>query len=421
MGKPVQLMFPQVEGYRAAVPSKHDLRSFIRSIHAELAPALGSGGDFTLSPLLTREMVKGVKLLCASAERVLLVTEASHSFAPGQDSTWSRNADQEHNHQLLVLCSGLRDMLGQLKAPMEKAAAAAGEMQHVKQCRQQSLGHLAEACTAVETFCGEQIVAPILGGMCHALEAILASMHKENFGAGAVGAESGSSFAATFQQAINAVHVSHLAPMKALGVPSVAECSRKLATRLLRSFVSHAALVRPLEEAGKLRMAGDLTTLEMAIQPLAEPEHLGEAYRELRAFRQLLFVEGGDVTSVLAEQCTKEVRPSVVWHHLLSTAPSGLSLPHAFMGISEAGYVEWLLGGAARRAARERCGDTLVLLGPLHADVSREAEEAAGEVVEGSIDGFLQRCSATNKAVPATVMDLRAAVPKLLALYEPSE
>ncbi|CAM9898112.1 unnamed protein product [Scytosiphon promiscuus] len=37
---PVEQMFPQFDGYTAAVPSKHDLASFVRSIHAEIALAM---------------------------------------------------------------------------------------------------------------------------------------------------------------------------------------------------------------------------------------------------------------------------------------------------------------------------------------------------------------------------------------------
>lgn len=74
----------------AAVPSKHDLASFVRAIHTELALALPAGGrggltegmgdavesggagseeaDLSLAHLLLRGVVSAVKLLCAKVE-----------------------------------------------------------------------------------------------------------------------------------------------------------------------------------------------------------------------------------------------------------------------------------------------------------------------------------------------------------------
>lgn len=88
----------------AAVPSKHDLASFVRSIHVELALAVpvgsvtlgggrgatseaeaggGVGGgsgveaDLSLAPLLLKGMVQAVKLLCTKVEAMRSVEEVS--------------------------------------------------------------------------------------------------------------------------------------------------------------------------------------------------------------------------------------------------------------------------------------------------------------------------------------------------------
>ena len=66
----------------------------------------------------------------------------------------------------------------------------------------------------------------------------------------------------------------------------------RLASRTLRFFVRHVALVRPLSEAGKLRLARDMGELEFAVGQHLMPMHaLGDAYRALRALRPLLFAE----------------------------------------------------------------------------------------------------------------------------------
>lgn len=55
---------------------------------------------------------------------------------------------------------------------------------------------------------------------------------------------------------------------------------RSLAGRVLRAYVTHCALVRPLSEEGKAKVAQDMATLEIALSPLArvrEPLHVGPA------------------------------------------------------------------------------------------------------------------------------------------------
>ncbi|CAN0303838.1 unnamed protein product, partial [Laminaria digitata] len=43
---------------------------------------------------------------------------------------------------------------------------------------------------------------------------------------------------------------------------------RSLAGRLLRSYVTHCALLRPLSDGGKARVAQDMATLEIILSPL---------------------------------------------------------------------------------------------------------------------------------------------------------
>ena len=52
--------------------------------------------------------------------------------------------------------------------------------------------------------------------------------------------------------------------------PFISKALKELATRLVRSFVSHISLIRPLSEAGRLRLAHDMTSFEMALTPLSQ-------------------------------------------------------------------------------------------------------------------------------------------------------
>jgi len=115
---------------------------------------------------------------------------------------------------------------------------------------------------------------------------------------------------------------------------------RPMAARLLTLFVRHAAMVRPLSESGKLRLAKDTAELEAAVaQHLCPVESLGASYRALRAFRPLLFVE---TEAVPSSALLADLPPSAVLHHLYSRAPPQLASPHARAGLSAAQYSAWM-------------------------------------------------------------------------------
>jgi hypothetical protein len=121
--------------------------------------------------------------------------------------------------------------------------------------------------------------------------------------------------------------------------PTLTNHIRALASRLVLLFVRHASLIRPLKEAGKLRLAADMAQLEFAIAPLMSVKELGYPYKALRAFRPFIFRE----TSQLAECPESQVlSPSVVLHHLFSRASLNLQYPHVIKGWSIAYYSDWL-------------------------------------------------------------------------------
>lgn len=116
----------QYDGYMAAVPSKHDLASLVRSIHAEIALAvpagifstssavggMGGGGrfqgedqesgggggggggtaeaDMSLAPLLLKGVSRAMKLLCAKVEIMHSVDEVG-KYRVGLKTKYTRN------------------------------------------------------------------------------------------------------------------------------------------------------------------------------------------------------------------------------------------------------------------------------------------------------------------------------------------
>lgn len=66
--------------------------------------------------------------------------------------------------------------------------------------------------------------------------------------------------------------------------------ARQISRYILHVFIFQASIVRPLSEAGKLKLAGDMAELEFTISQFTSEyggriEEVGDEYRALRAFR----------------------------------------------------------------------------------------------------------------------------------------
>eukprot|EP00752_Nemacystus_decipiens_P008545 g7632.t1 len=546
---PVEQMFPQFDGYMAAVPSKHDLASFVRSIHAELALAVpagsgvrqGAGGgsatagaasseaeaaggggggggaeaDLSLLPILLKGVVQAVRLFCAKVEAMQSVEEGAYTFGGGSrggggaddDMTgggdmsgvsgagavpveaWAPTAEQTHNLQLLELAVKLREAVLGIPALVTPpaaaatpsssvfgagaggdaaaaaAAAAAESAAYAAECKER----VAEAVKALDETASRVFLEPYLCGVARALEDIVSKMHRENFGPGASppamgmseneqhgsgGGGGGSLFLVELQGALAALQADHFGRIAALRTPCAEAALRSLAGRILRAYVTHCALIRPLSEGGKARVAQDMATLEIALSPLARVSELGAVYQESRAFRTLLFVDDddddndagdanghgnapgrrGDSRSFLTEACMAHLRPSSVWHYLFSRAPDELSSPHVSRGMSEQAYVSWLLGGGAAEEGKARekgaeaeagggggdaangGGRAYTERSILSPDTSYIAELGAWAVVQSCLDEYHQRRSAFAATTSSSAAGATPLLPRAVAL-----
>ncbi|KAJ3414234.1 Conserved oligomeric Golgi complex subunit [Chytridiales sp. JEL 0842] len=118
-----------------------------------------------------------------------------------------------------------------------------------------------------------------------------------------------------------------------------------VASRVLDFFVRHASLVRPLNEAGKLKLTSDMTQLEFALNQWMTGTSMkletatGDSYKALRAFRHLLFL---DLSQISAAHHTATLPPIIIAHHLIVRAYPAIHLPMTAYNWSEAQYSEWL-------------------------------------------------------------------------------
>jgi hypothetical protein len=147
----------------------------------------------------------------------------------------------------------------------------------------------------------------------------------------------GSSYVRSLHQQIQFLQTNFLSKFPLCN--SLTQQLREMASRLVLYFVRHASLVRPLEEPGKLKLAGDMAQLEFAVSLLYPVKDLGMPYRILRALRPFLFRE----TSTIQECPELQILPpSVILHHLFSRGTPSLQLPHAVRGWTVTKYSEWL-------------------------------------------------------------------------------
>lgn len=114
---------------------------------------------------------------------------------------------------------------------------------------------------------------------------------------------------------------------------------REMASEILVYFIRHASLVRPLSEAGKLRMARDMAELELAVQNLFPVEQLGPPYRALRAFRPIIFLE---TSQLVQSPLLQDLPPIVILHHLYSRGPDELETPMQRNKTTVTQYSLWL-------------------------------------------------------------------------------
>ncbi|KAK0455394.1 Golgi transport complex subunit 5-domain-containing protein [Desarmillaria tabescens] len=194
----------------------------------------------------------------------------------------------------------------------------------------------------------ERIVNPLLTAIRRELGAIVSKMHRFDFGKSAdpIAGMGGTSL---YMKDL----VEKLAYIKAEIFSKFGIGDEKrtwimsLVQYIIKTFVLHVSIVKPLGEAGKLQLTSDMTELEFALSAfLVESpqekrggnlESVGPEYKMLRAMRPLLFLESSQLASL---HYTSGLPPLIVLHHILVRSP--IPLPHSLHGWQEAEYVRWV-------------------------------------------------------------------------------
>ncbi|CAL8324123.1 unnamed protein product [Lota lota] len=314
---PINLVFP-VGGQ--APPSPDELDSIIKTISSELNVA---AGDPDLALAVAKNAAKTVQLFCVKSEQLLCTQgEASQVIGPLTDGQRKNVAVVNSLFRLQVAVSKVISGLTSIPAAAEQALRSSLE------------GVQVLMAAAVE---------PLLQSVSDSLEAIIITMHQEDFSSPLSSGERPevpcSLYMRELQGFVARAVADYFQHFQCLDF--MYGRTESIAQRAILLFLRHASLLRPLGEGGKMRLAADFAQMELTVAPLCRRvSDLGKPYRMLRSFRPLLFQTSELISS---SAVVGELIPySTLLSFLFSRAPGELRSPHQRAEWSIARYSQWL-------------------------------------------------------------------------------
>ncbi|KAG8508487.1 Conserved oligomeric Golgi complex subunit 5, partial [Galemys pyrenaicus] len=186
-------------------------------------------------------------------------------------------------------------------------------------------------------------VQPLLTSVGDAIEAIIITMHQEDF-SGSLSSSGKpdipcSLYMKELQGFIARVMSDYFKHFECLDF--VFDNTEAIAQRAIELFIRNASLIRPLGESGKMRLAADFAQMELAVGPFCRRvSDLGKPYRMLRSFRPLLFQTNEHVAK---SPTLGDIIPfSIVIQFLFTRAPPELKSPFQRAEWSHARFSQWL-------------------------------------------------------------------------------
>jgi hypothetical protein len=367
LSNPIQLMFPQSSNFHASPPGRSDMQTLARTIFAELDQV---GKDPVMIKGSLKQIRKAVTLFCTNVKKIMHTGKPASATTP----SFGRTAAQAHNVSLITVLGILDDAIEEVERRVTTEATESAVAANMETTRSMSMVRMSASDKITEKqakrVCAKELkpchdmirdmeyalLGYYLQSLASILEEIIAKMHDESFAdrapsapgsnigaqqrhsmGGSSSSTSGSKYMQEFTSVFSVILDEHLRRLPASSF--VGECVGDFVCRLISVFVRHASLLRPLEENGKLRLANDMTQLELRLEHIMPVKNLGAPYDELRAFRQLIFLENA---SLLRDPAVDKIRPSNVWHHLIARAPPELQLPHQMKRWTVSKYIDWL-------------------------------------------------------------------------------
>ncbi|XP_069674732.1 conserved oligomeric Golgi complex subunit 5 [Periplaneta americana] len=339
---PVQLMFSG-----DAVPPHEEVDSLIRTITSELSVSLV---DVSLSRTVARNISKTVRLFCLKCEQMIVTdgeaTQVIDSSTPGQML----------NVSIANLLHYLNGQVGRVMSNMKTSLSS-----DAANIVQESLSYTDRLI--------ENILTPLLASISDAIEAIILTMHNEDYSMGPAAGDSDAHMGMRKSDAAQcSLYMKELQGFIARAASNylvsfqnqdiVMKCSVPVASRCIELFLNHSCLVRPLGEGGRARLAADFSQMEVAVAPLCrQTSELSRQFRMLRSLRPLLFLSSEEVAESPA---LGDVIPySLVLLSMFSRGPNELLSPHQSANWSVSRFSQWLDSHPSERERLELMGGAL--------------------------------------------------------------
>ncbi|XP_065397138.1 conserved oligomeric Golgi complex subunit 5 isoform X3 [Macaca fascicularis] len=262
---PINLVFPP--GGRNP-PSSDELDGIIKTIASELNVA---AVDTNLTLAVSKNVAKTIQLYSVKSEQLLSTQgDASQVIGPLTEG-------QRRNVAVVNSLYKLHQSVTKVVSSQSSFPPAAEQT-------------IISALKAIHTLM-ENAVQPLLTSVGDAIEAIIITMHQEDF-SGSLSSSGKpdvlcSLYMKELQGFIARVMSDYFKHFECLDF--VFDNTEAIAQRAIELFIRHASLIRPLGEGGKMRLAADFAQMELAVGPFCRRvSDLGKSYRMLRSFRGAL-------------------------------------------------------------------------------------------------------------------------------------
>ncbi|KAF6031066.1 COG5 [Bugula neritina] len=313
---PINLLFIQGS---MSIPSNEEINGVISTISSELQLA---SFDSKMAFAVSKNVSKTIKMFAVKCEQLLSTDgEASQVIEPA-------TAGQTRNAAVVNSLYYLHMAIDKLKNNSMQGYDA------------KCLAVVSESLEASTTLM-RNAVQPLLSSINDSMEAIILTMHQEDFSSATAHSDSQqcSLYMKELQGFLARVQSEYLSLFECTDF--ILECVQPYLCNGLELFVRHSSLLRPVGDGGKMRLAADFAQMELAVHPLCKRVgDLGRSYKLLRAFRPLLFQS---VENIVQSHAVGDVIPiSTVLHYLFGRAPEELRSPHQVANWSLSRYTHWL-------------------------------------------------------------------------------
>ncbi|KAI8097718.1 Golgi transport complex subunit 5-domain-containing protein [Halteromyces radiatus] len=323
----VNAAFPAYGGMTRSAPSRANVLTITRTIEKELETA---AFEHHLLQAVAKNVVKSLNMFCVKSEGLVIPSiQSIYSVTPNNNITNYLNMNIELANVLYYMDQSVWKILEEYS---EKTVDI--------------IKHGVEDCRRLMLSIGQKLVQEIEADITN----VLLQIHQEDF-SGQLRRphdqddESSSQYTKELAKHVRYYHTFILSRLSCGTEPK--SWARQIGKHILKVFIFQASLVRPLNETGKLKLAGDMAEIEFTVSQImseygARIEDVGDEYKALRAFRPLLFLDSAQLT---ATHHTAGIPPIALIHHLVvrsQTTAHPLSLPHTVYDLSRPEYMKWM-------------------------------------------------------------------------------